>query len=238
MDSQRYTSNSPFAGDQVSHSKRPQSTSSPKYDSGLGFLYSSMEPQRPKLVGGAAPLEEAGEESGIFSGDIYTETDSAVAVDHPTQVAMDDVTVETTSKAFEDMSVSNTLPPQQREVMTVVRTDKPSRQPTKTRNGRPGKMRRPHRNYSNLSMGSRSTSPQSLSQEQSANQHSGVFSNSHMSLPQSWETSGYNSHSGSLSSVDMFSGSSDIGTSGWPSIDIFELQQNVQYFLPNRDGDT
>lgn len=24
----------------------------------------------------------------------------------------------------------------------------------------------------------------------------------------------------------------------WPRIDIFELQQNVQYFLPNRDGDT
>jgi len=40
-----------------------------------------------------------------------------------------------------------------------------------------------------------------------------------------------------MSAIDNFSGSSAMNMS-WPTIDIFELQQNVQYFLPNRDGDT
>lgn len=252
MDSRKVPSEYVASENHRYSSKSHSTSTSPRYDSGLGSLptYSSMDqhqPIRPKLVGGAAIHEETGEESGIFSGDVYAESDSVVAVQpmqasdaHDTAVSF---VVTSTSKAFESMSISSAP----RETMAaVIRTEKPARQSaaTKSKGGRPGggRVRRPHRNYSNVSMtGSRSSSPglQSLPQDNSG--VSGVFSNSHIhsSLPQSWETSGYGSQPSSLSSVDMFSGSHGINTSSeWPSIDIFELQQNVQYFLPNRDGDT
>lgn len=210
--------------------KMPQSVS-PIYDSGLGSLPSMEQPPpRPKLIGGAAIQEEGDDESGVFSGDRYAEADSCVAV--PSQPMDTDPTLRTTA-AFETMSISNR--PLRREMMTTVRTDRPQvRQPTqKTKgNGRAAKVRRPHRNFA---MSARSSSPrlQSLP-DNSGNNLSGSFSNSH-TLPQSWDTSGYSS---GLSSVDIFSGSSAVNAPGWPAIDIFELQQNVQYFLPNRDGDT
>ena len=210
--------------------KMPQSAS-PVYDSGLGSL-SSME--RPKLIGGAAIHEEGDDESGVFSGDRYTETDCCVTM-RPVQPQE----IHTApSKELGRMSISNSPP--QREMMTTVRTDRPQvRQPTQKAKGsvRAGKVRRPHRNFTNVSMSARSSSPRLPSlPDNSGSNFSGGFSNphGHTSLPQSWETSGYNS---GLSSVDLFSGSSAVNAP-WPSIDIFELQQNVQYFLPNRDGDT
>ena len=207
--------------------KMPLSVS-PIYDSGLGSLPSMEQPPpRPKLIGGAAIQEEGDDESGVFSGDRYAEADSCVAV--PSQPMDTDTTIQTTA-AFDNMSISNS--PLRREMMTTVRTDRPQvRYPTqKTKgSGRTTKVRRPHRNFA---MSARSSSPRLP--DNSGNNLSGSFSNSH-TLPQSWDTSGYNS---GLSTVDIFSGSSAVNAPGWPAIDIFELQQNVQYFLPNRDGDT
>lgn len=235
MDNYNSSSRRPFASSHdgsLWKSVHPQSSIC---DSGTGTSLSNIDrpPCPPKLFGGA---EDCGEESGIFSGDIHTETDGNVdAV--PPQVEQ---AVTATSHALERISISRAEP--SREMMATVRTDRPTTRQTaqRTRGARQVRVRRPHRNFSNVAMpGVRSTSPSAGVQsmpDNSGNNLSGGFVASHGSLPQSWDSSGYGTQS-SLTSVDVFSGSSS-GTLPWPSIDIFELQQNVQYFLPNRDGDT
>ena len=215
---------------------------SSRCDSGLGSIslsgYSGIEqqPPRPKLIGGAQ--EELGEESGIYSGDIYVETDGNVAV-MPPRAVDEDSAVSSTSQELESLAIS--VRRSQREMIS----ERPPRQTTqKARGGRPSRVRRPQKNYSNIAMNnSRSSSPNavhSMPDNSGTSLYSGVYS--HGSLPQSWESSGYGTQLSGLSSMELFSGNSASGSAGLPSygpsLDIYELQQNVQYFLPNRDGDT
>ena len=198
-----------------------------------------QQPPRPKLIGGA--VEEVGEESGIYSGDIYNETDGSVAVVPPRAVDEDSV-ISSTSQELESLAISGR---RSREMMSERRPRPPVSQ-QKARGSRQTRVRRPQKNYSNISMNtSRSSSPNAVHSslpDNSGTTYSGVYSNSHVSLPQSWESSGYGTSASGLSSVDLFSGGSASGSASMasygPSLDIYELQQNVQYFLPNRDGDT
>ena len=233
-----------------------------RYDSGLGSLASlpsmsaeHVQPPRPTLVGGAAAIHEECE-SGVFSGGVFCGEDhEADGTAHNSQepvhseLVVSEVPVPP-SKELAAMSLSSISQPARGvEMLKTVRMEKAPTQ--KTKSSRP-RVRRPHRNFSNATLGSNSgsnrsstSSPpnsgglQSLPSNHPAdlgNNNSGVFTNSHMSLPQSWDT-GYGSHPSSVSSIDNFSGNSAMNMP-WPTIDIFELQQNVQYFLPNRDGDT
>lgn len=222
------------------HDVKLGNQNSPRYDSGFDSLPSiEFPPQPPKLYGAAAIQEELGEESGVFSG-VYldSETDGNPAASTVPPQVMDEAVVPPSSE-LKAMTITN----QRRDLIATVATvDKHPRQ--KAKGGKQVRVRRPHRNYSTASLGtssgSRSSSPglQSLPDNTGLGSSlSGGFSTSHThgSQPQSWDT-GFSSQPSGLSSLDVFSGSA--GSMAWPTIDIFELQQNVQYFLPNRDGDT
>ena len=254
----RFTSNS---HDQPQIWSKAGNRVSPRYDSGFGSLSitsggvsmatEQAPPRPPTLIGGAAIPEEQCE-SGVFSGNIGAfygddaDTDGRVHGDQ--QVPVGDFAVNTVlppSKELASMSISR-----EPEVLRTVRMAKPvpvttvAEKTTKS-SGRP-RVRRPHRNYSNATLGSNSarsstSSPpnsgglQSLPANHLGNNNSGVFCDSR--LPQSCDTGYGGSQPSSMSSMDNFSGNSAMNLA-WPTIDIFELQQNVQYFLPNRDGDT
>lgn len=233
-----------------------------RYDSGLDSLSSGMSmvpPRPPMLIGGAAAIHEEQCESGVFSGGISMfcgeDVDTDGRVHHDQQVPVDSEfavnTVLPPSKELASMSISHREP----EVLRTVRMEKPvpvtATEKTATKPNRP-RVRRPHRNFSTATIGSNSARSSASSPPNSGglqslptnlpadlgNNNSGVFSNSRSSqLPQSWDTGYSGSQPSSMSSIDNFSGISAMNTA-WPTIDIFELQQNVQYFLPNRDGDT
>lgn len=238
---------------------------SPRYDSGFGSLSlqsggvsmatEQAPPRPPTLIGGAAAIPEEQCESGVFSGNMGAfcgddaDIDGRVHGDQQVPVGSEFAvnTVLPPSKELASMSISR-----EPEVLRTVRMAKPVpvttiAEKTKT-SGRP-RVRRPHRNYSNATIGSNSarsstSSPpnsgglQSLPTNHPANlgnNNSGVFCDTR--LPQSCDTGYGGSQPSSMSSMDNFSGNSAMNLT-WPTIDIFELQQNVQYFLPNRDGDT
>lgn len=237
-----------------------------RYDSGLGSLglLSGMSmaeqapPRPPTLIGGAATLiHEEQCESGVFSGGISMFCGEDADADgrvHEQQVPVDgDFAVNAVlppSKELASMSISR-----EPEVLRTVRMEKPLPATTveKTAKVSRPRVRRPHRNYSNATIGSNSARSSTSSPPNSGglqslptinhpsdlgNNNSGVFTNSRSSqLPQSWDTGYSGSQPSSMSSIDNFSGNSAMNMP-WPTIDIFELQQNVQYFLPNRDGDT
>ena len=237
---------------------------SPCYDSGLGSLNlrsgmslaESTPPRPPTLIGGAAAIHEEQCESGVFSGGMSMFCGEEVDADgrvHDQQVPVDSEfavnAVLPPSKELASMSISR-----EPEVLRTVRMEKPVPVTTAektTKVNRP-RVRRPHRNYSNVTIGSNSARSSTSSPPNSGglqslptnhpsdlgNNNSGVFTNSRSSqLPQSWDTGYSGSQPSSMSSIDTFSGNSAMNMP-WPTIDIFELQQNVQYFLPNRDGDT
>lgn len=231
-----------------------------RYDSGLGSLPSmSTEPPRPpKLIGGAAAILEEQCESGVFSGDVSMfcgeDADADGRVHNDQQVPIDSEfsvnSVLPPSKQLESLSISDTNS-REPEVLRTVRMEKPLRvsvtaEKTNSKSSRP-RVRRPHKNYSSNSARSSTSSPpnsgglQSLPTNHPAdlgNNNSGIFTSLRApQLPQSWDTGYSGSQPSSMSSIDNFSGNSAMNMP-WPTIDIFELQQNVQYFLPNRDGDT
>lgn len=237
-----------------------------RYDSGLGSLSlqsgismaEQAPPRPPTLIGGAAAIHEEQCESGVFSGGISMFCGEDADADgrvHDQQVPVDNEfavnAVHPPSKELASMSISR-----EPEVLRTVRMGKPvpvtTAEKTTKVNSRP-RVRRPHRNYSNTTIGSNSARSSTSSPPNSGglqslptnhpsdlgNNNSGVFTISSRSsqLPQSWDTGYSGSQPSSMSSIDNFSGNSAMNMP-WPTIDIFELQQNVQYFLPNRDGDT
>lgn len=227
----------------------------PRYDSGLGSLPSmSTEPPRPPtLIGGAATIHEEQCESGVFSGGVSVfcgaDADADGRVHNDQQVPVDS-----------ELAVNSVLPPSRElaslsicgrepEVIRTVRMEKPlpvTAEKTSSKISRP-RVRRPHKNYSSNSARSSTSSPPNSGGLQSlptihpaelGNNNSGIFTSLRApQLPQSWDTGYSGSQPSSMSSIENFSGNSTMNMP-WPTIDIFELQQNVQYFLPNRDGDT
>jgi hypothetical protein len=221
----------------------------------MSMLPEQAPPRPPTLIGGAAAIPEEQCESGVFSGNISAFCGEDAYTDgrvHDQQVPVGGEfavnTVLPPSKELGSMSISR-----EPEVLRTVRMAKPVpvtvAEKTSKASGRP-RVRRPHRNFSNTTIGSNSARSSTSSPPNSGglqslptinhpanlgNNNSGVFCDSH--LPQSCDTGYGGSQPSSMSSMDAFSGNSAMNMA-WPTIDIFELQQNVQYFLPNRDGDT
>ena len=215
----------------------------PVFDQSLdsGFSEGTLEsgpPVPPKLLG----VDHENYDSGAYMEEDIIECDRASTVKEeklhthtPLQKSMENLTISSTNTAQTQPTVVPTQKPPRRprvnySVMAPAsNTNTNSAVPTTVQAGRPTTSHNVTYSTNNQSIQSTRVSrvPISLPAQRNYRAFENVRRRNERNQPSSLPAS--------VNTTNTFAPST---SSNWPAINIFELQQNVQYFLPNREGDT